>query len=115
MKKYKKLKARCDKLWSELVFNRDKGVCQKCGEMGLHPHHFILRANIGTRFELDNGVLLCAECHRWAHDYPFLFDVWFYNYIGRHLYCQLKRFSRHLKIDIDDVYGGLKEMRENQG
>ncbi len=55
------------KLWREAVFKRDDYTCQKCGIRGgeLHPHHVQSFAYYPElRFELSNGMTLCASCHR---------------------------------------------------
>jgi 5-methylcytosine-specific restriction endonuclease McrA len=111
----KSLKARCDKLWSVLVVRRDGGICQQCGEPGEDPHHYILRANIGTRFELGNGVTLCTKCHNWTHDHPEDFHRWFSKRIGYIAWHDLQDKRRLLKVDLEEIHRGLKEMkRETQ-
>lgn len=35
----------------------------------LHPHHRLRRSQGGSD-ELENLVILCAQCHRFVHDYP---------------------------------------------
>ena len=54
------------KLWRELVFERDNWTCQKCLERGgeLNPHHILNFSDYeDIRFDIDNGVTLCRECH----------------------------------------------------
>lgn len=61
--------------WRELVFKRDNYTCQVCravsGEgkhMNLHPHHIKPFSDfLDLRFELDNGITLCKECHLKLH------------------------------------------------
>lgn len=55
-------------------------VCEKCGIKGaqLHVHHAVVgRANHRCRWMPQNIVVLCAACHRRAHNYPFEFRDWF--------------------------------------
>ena len=39
-------------------------------------HHIFGRSNMATRFDLDNGVTLCLDCHRYAHSHPEEFQAW---------------------------------------
>jgi len=55
------------KQWRSDVFQRDNWTCQTCGEKGikLEPHHIKGWAKYEElRYELDNGVTLCYECHQ---------------------------------------------------
>lgn len=46
------------------VFYRDKGKCVNCGQAGLDAHHIIERRLFPDGgYYVDNGVLLCSECH----------------------------------------------------
>ena len=58
------------KLWRKAIFIRDDWTCQICNKKGihLHPHHiwnFALFAYL--RFNIDNGVTLCKDCHFKLH------------------------------------------------
>lgn len=55
------------------VWVRDKATCQVCGKIYSHDqqtyecHHIIPFANEETRFDLNNIILVCRECHLWIH------------------------------------------------
>lgn len=57
--------------WRNKVFERDNYTCQCCGARSrtgraviLHAHHLeSFAANKDERFEVNNGVTLCDECH----------------------------------------------------
>lgn len=58
------------KNWRELVFERDDWTCQKCLIRGgeLNPHHILnFSNNIDVRFDIDNGITFCRECHYKFH------------------------------------------------
>lgn len=58
------------KLWRATVFERDGYRCQLCDEKGgkLNAHHIASYAHHpGLRYEPDNGVTLCEECHKFVH------------------------------------------------
>ena len=52
------------------LYNRQKGICPDCGKHFLksemHAHHIVPWYNGGLT-ELDNGVMLCKECHTQRH------------------------------------------------
>lgn len=75
--------------WKEDVILRDICECQKCGRnltnQQKHPHHIISFQSIKRKYpllleDLNNGILLCAYCHKWAPDSPhqggFEFSLW---------------------------------------
>lgn len=58
------------KEWRRLVFVRDDFTCQICQDKGkrLHAHHIEQWSkNAELRYEVNNGLTLCVECHRNIH------------------------------------------------
>jgi len=58
------------KLWRQAVYERDEWTCQVCFQKGrkLNAHHvksFSLFPDL--RFEVDNGVTMCKDCHQERH------------------------------------------------
>lgn len=56
--------------WRTRVFERDKYTCAICGKVGgsLEAHHIKPFAKYeDVRFDVDNGVTLCKECHKKVH------------------------------------------------
>lgn len=55
--------------WRRAVVSRDGGRCRRCGGRGqVHAHHLRSWAeNPDLRFDIDNGVTLCVECHEATH------------------------------------------------
>lgn len=63
--KIKKLRNKCDKLWSEAVRTRD-GECVLCGKKeGLAAHHWIHSKAQGNkhRWNVKNGLTVCFADH----------------------------------------------------
>jgi len=58
------LKRQAEELWKEICKRRDGYRCQDCGGTEvLQVHHLISRSNHRMKFEPDNGVTLCRDCH----------------------------------------------------
>ena len=55
--------------WRQKVLERDGGRCQNCGgDERLEAHHIKPWAtHPDLRGDLDNGITLCADCHKAAH------------------------------------------------
>ena len=60
------------KEWRMAVFTRDNFTCRYCGDGGyLHAHHKVRWIDsVELRYNIDNGLTLCKECHynlHWGH------------------------------------------------
>lgn len=56
--------------WRSEVYRRDNYTCQECSKRGasLHAHHILSFADFpDLRFDVDNGMTLCKECHYKLH------------------------------------------------
>ncbi len=57
-------------VWSNSIMKRDNYTCQICNQHGgkLNSHHLnAWNAFPEQRFDLDNGVTLCTDCHKEFH------------------------------------------------
>lgn len=60
--------------WRIQVYKRDNYTCQKCGYKGkeIQAHHIIEWAkDESQRFNIDNGMTLCIDCHGKIHNRNF--------------------------------------------
>lgn len=58
------------KNWRNSIFERDKYTCVHCHEVGgrLNAHHIISwKSCENSRYDINNGVTLCENCHREVH------------------------------------------------
>jgi hypothetical protein len=53
-----------DRLWSRAVRDDWANHCAVCGSTNVEAHHLVPRQHEQTRYDLKNGVALCAACHQ---------------------------------------------------
>ena len=91
------------KLWRECLLIIYNNKCAVCGEIeggeNLQCHHIIPRKYVLTRWDLNNGIVVCKKCHRFLHTLngiAYLIE----NYIG---------FKYLLRIEKEDLTTFLKQ------
>jgi len=60
------------KLWRTAVFERDGYICQVCRKVGIYltAHHIKSWSKYPkSRFEINNGITLCEDCHKLTDNY----------------------------------------------
>ena len=99
MKKAKGIDYKLDQAWALLVKLKAGNKCEipRCGKTKLDSHHIFTRRNKSTRWEVMNGVCLCAWHHTLnskfsAHATPVTFTEWLYETKGED-YMQLLRIK----------------------
>lgn len=110
----KSLKAKCDKLWSEII--RSKGFCEVCGSnQNLNAHHVVGRINYSLRWDLRNGICLDAGCHTFsrssAHNNPILFMEWFKKNRPDDYEYLLSKKNLLVKPDYEQILNNLMEVK----
>ena len=54
--------------WSQAVRNRDKNICQNCGDKAVNSHHIIHKKTYPQlMLNINNGISLCKKCHDECH------------------------------------------------
>ena len=57
--------------WRTSVYERDNYTCQRCFSSGggrLNAHHILYFMKYPIfRFDIDNGITLCKDCHKYIH------------------------------------------------
>ena len=110
----KTLRNKADKLWSELVRQRNKGRCEICSKLATNPHHIIGRKNLTLRHDPRNGVNLCYYCHvgskTSAHNDPLGFQDWLIKHRrADYNYLMFKRMELATKVDYNERIEWLKK------
>ena len=64
----KRMRDIADRLWSRAVRDDWAWRCAVCGNQPCEAHHLVPRQHQGTRYDLTNGISLCAHCHQFSKD-----------------------------------------------
>jgi len=84
--------------WSKQVKIRDRFTCQVCDRRGLYIEaHHMNSWDIYTdeRYDLDNGVTLCGDCHKQFH------EIYGYGHNTRIQFDEFVKFSEALKLTVE--------------
>lgn len=77
-------KEMCD--WRKMVYERDKYICQMCFKKGiyLNAHHIKKFADYpNIRFDINNGITLCKDCHQKTKGKEDIFEQQFMERIAK--------------------------------
>ena len=70
------------KTWSRFVKDRAENKCEWCGATKyLNSHHIISKRHKLLRFDPNNGLCVCARCHKFGvgiacHENPIRVAIW---------------------------------------
>ena len=115
----KKLRDQLDHYWAVIIKQRASKVCEypECNRITyLNSHHIFGKANMATRWDLENGLCLCCGHHTMnnfsAHHSP-AFEDWIKEHIGKERYDRIKAKSFTIrKWTIPELEELLKEFKE---
>ena|SRR3990167_889481 len=107
IKKLKPNKAKCDKIFSEII--RKAGKCLRCqNTYNLQTAHIFSRGYYTIRWDLDNAVCLCSKCHVYFTFKPIQWELWVVSWMGQEKYDNLKKKAlEYKKINYDEVMNYL--------
>lgn len=111
------------KAWKLKVIERDNETCQRCGKdlsnFNKHVHHIISLQAVKRKYpslleDINNGILLCGQCHKLNMDSPhqggFEFTFWLeMNKCGQYDY--LRKFLLSLLRTKKDNDNDCKEVK----
>lgn len=107
MKKLKGVDGNLDLAWSELVKLKAGWCCEYCGKTRyVQSHHIFSRSKKSVRWDVQNGVALCAGHHTLsstfsAHKTPLEFTDWIYSHRG-HDRINLLRIRANMVSKLHD-------------
>ena len=120
MAKRTTLRKALDEQWK--IVMHQKGRCEVCGKTTrLNAHHFYSRSALSTRWDLDNGFLLCVGCHVFsskfsAHKTPADFVEWAIESRGIDWYENLKaKHNTVVKFSDSELSLILEKLRITNG
>ena len=116
LKTYKGLKAKADKLYSQVI--RSLGYCENCnGTHYLQTAHIISRRYNTTRTDTRNAFCLCAKCHRHFTDHPREFSRFISTTWAQEHYDDIYQLSQNKsvrKVDWQARVEFLQQIKDNK-
>lgn len=113
-----RMEAICDELWGKIVIEKWGNKCACCETKNtLNPHHIITRSNKRLRWDIENGICLCALHHTLsstfsAHKRPDKFIAWLEKTHNKtYNSLKIKASLKPQKQDMKAIYIYLKSYR----
>jgi len=123
----KKLDKQCEDLWRKIVKDNWDYKCAYCGRQTgkLEAHHIFTRSRDNTRWDIQNGICLCVNHHKFgndgfsAHSTPDNFKNWLIKLKGENFYqmLRIKSLTRNKlnKSKLNTILFYLKREAESRG
>lgn len=105
-----------DGLWRIAVKKLAGDKCEYCGATKyLNAHHVFGRRNFAVRWEINNGVSLCAKHHTFsnefsAHQTSTRFKDWITEKRGQEWYDNLNKQANTIKPNREEIQKKLSEI-----
>lgn len=112
-----KIEKLLDDEWSLAVKVKAGFKCEYCGATSwLNSHHIFSRSNFSVRWDIENGICLCALHHTLgnfsAHKSPMDFSQWILEYKGQEWYDKLLPKARMtVKLTKEEKQGMLNKLK----
>lgn len=107
-----KLMEKLDRLYPLLRVNKR---CHFCGKPAEHIHHIRGRANLLLRYDLNNLMPLCADCHRLVHlkNLDLYISVFRMDYLNKMSRIQFQDYLLSHDLTREEFFKlKLKELKE---
>ena len=96
------LKRKALRLWALKVKEVHGGRCVICGSTEtLNSHHIEDKTNYALRFDLVNGICLCAGCHNFRKNSAHRSAVFFYEWLAKNRPAVIDYVREHRGDTID--------------
>ncbi len=123
----KRLSNLCLDLWKKIIHKKFNDTCALCGRkydsggkrLQMHAHHIIFKGAMPHyKYDVTNGILLCARCHNYGdlsphnpHHGEVKFREWFAEkYPEWNESIEIMRAGKTVKLDMKKVYAELKRI-----
>ena len=97
------IEKRLDKLVSKLCRLLHGGICYSCGHEGTDSHHVISRNHKRQRWNTDNLVFLCRDCHDEAHSQNWNFGRDLDRTVKIWSLPELQELEKEIKLKIKEL------------
>lgn len=113
------LTKKADELWSKAVKINYNYSCQYCWRTDtLNSHHLFTRARKSTRWDIDNGICLCAWHHTLSHEFsahqtPLEFYEWLIGVKGQKFVSEMSKKSQAIcKVTPELIKQKMEELQD---
>ena len=109
-------------MFSRLVRARADWACVRCGkrfrwgDSALHCSHFHSRRLKSVRFDPENAEAMCAACHRYLDNNPWIYADWKRKQLGEERFVALRlRSQKIVKLDLPAIKAAIESLAQGWG